>query len=63
MSPTILLTGNHKTNRWLENGVRGEGQMGREGMPAGNNSILGLASCVGRPLLEKFTGVLLLKSR
>lgn len=27
--------------------------MGREGIQAGNNSILGLASCVCRPLLER----------
>lgn len=30
----------------------GEGQMEKEGMPTGNNSILDLASCVYRTLLE-----------
>ena len=41
----------------------GEGQMEKEGMPTGNNSILDLSSCVYRTLLEKFTGVILLESQ
>lgn len=37
--------------------------MGREGIQAGNNSILGLASCVCRPLLETFMGFILSERR
>jgi hypothetical protein len=62
VSLTVLSIAKDRIKRWLKNGVEAGGQMGREAEHAKSNSVLGLASCMCRTLLEKFTGVILLET-